>query len=120
MFQKLVPIQFLVLLPLLASSVSFAGRNAKITSFDAESIRQFAYDNGIQSIDELLPHFPDYMKSDYAMIYGSKSIQGSSKTAPRILLFGSQPNSDFADYVYAYNGDPAEERYKVLEMMQFN
>jgi len=47
----------------------------------------------LQSVDELLPLLPKSFKSNYALAYKGRGIQGSSKAFPRVISVGAQMNS---------------------------
>jgi len=63
---------------------------------------------------ELKASRPDYF-SKYLVAYRSRSLQTSTPTAPRIILFSPQ-----AELLIGFNGDPQERGYKNVETIAFD
>jgi hypothetical protein len=70
-------------------------------SFTFEDLKDLIEGKEIDSIDNLLPLLPETMRSNYSLMYESKSIQPASFASPRVIMFGKE-----AKLVLAYNGDP--------------
>ena len=80
-----------------------------------ESIRVSSA-QGKESLAEILENlkkrFPDFFEF-YALNYSSRSLQGSSRTSPRVIMHGN------GDTFLAFNGDPKDRGYGNLEMFEF-
>lgn len=75
-------------------------------------------ENRFSKISELLAYvqlkYPMYM-SHYALAFNSKSLHGSSRQAPRAIVYGKT-----GKFVISFNGLPEQQAYNELEVMEFN
>jgi hypothetical protein len=71
---------------------------------------------GVTTIEGLLPLLPFQMRdSNYVMMYRSRSLQGATPEAPRILSF-----TPTARFILSFNGgDPAQRGHNTVEIIQF-
>ena len=69
---------------------------------------------GIGSLEKLLPLLSIQHLSQYVLVHHSQSLQGASAESPRVILYGKA-----AKLVLAFNGDPSQERYRNLEIIQY-
>jgi len=70
------------------------------------------------SIESLLPVLQKQepeMFNEYVLMYGSRSLQGSSFQAPRALLIGKH-----AELVITFNGNASQKGFNTLEVMYFD
>jgi hypothetical protein len=80
-----------------------------------ETLRSLIRTRGVRSIDELLPLLPESFRSQYVLMYESRSLQEASYRSPRALLYAND-----ARFVAAFNGDPGESGHRSLETMEFD
>jgi len=76
-----------------------------------------------KTISELLQHLPDCMKSDYNVVYASRSAQFASPEFPRIILTCYLPgmgDPDPSDFVMSFSGDKTRFGYDKIEAIQFS
>jgi hypothetical protein len=66
------------------------------------------------SIEQLLARLPESMRAHYVLVYESRSEQGASPRAPRVLLY----NED-ATWVLTFNGEAEQRGYDRLELLHF-
>lgn len=85
----------------------------------------------IKDLSDLLRHLPDSYFEQSAFVFKSQSAQEASFQAPRVILFGRPilrygkpyiPYSEgqFDTTILAFNGEPDQEGYFSLEMMEFD
>lgn len=84
------------------------------TNFSFEDVQSLVQTEKIQSVEALLPRLPESLRSNFTMVHTSKSAQGSSPEAPRVLMFTAD-----AKLILSFNGDPAHRGYSRVEMIQF-
>lgn len=91
-------------------------------SLNYENLQAYLEQKDIRSIESLLQNMKssndDYMKSflsNYVLMYGSRSLQDSSFSNPRVITY-----SDNFDFVFSFNGDPNHRGFNSLEVMQFD
>jgi hypothetical protein len=68
----------------------------------------------IRSIDALLPLLPEELRTQFVLVYKSRSLQEGSLESPRAILYGKT-----GKLVITFNGDPRQKGYGSLEVMQF-
>jgi hypothetical protein len=68
----------------------------------------------LQKVDDLVALLPASHLSNYVLLHHSDSIQGATPIAPRVILFGKD-----AKLLLAFNGNPQEQGYNHLEVIQF-
>jgi len=69
----------------------------------------------IRSLDDVLPLLPLTFRSNYSLVYKSRSLQGATFANPRAILFERN-----ARLIGAFNGDPAAGHYQSLEVMAYD
>jgi hypothetical protein len=88
----------------------------------ALSPREFSYEDLVHSIEsahvntveQALTLFPESMRSNYTLIFNSRSLQSASEENPRAVLFGRS-----GKFVCAFNGDFNQRGFDTLECIQF-
>lgn len=80
-----------------------------------ESLKKIIEENHITSIEALLPLLPDDFRSKYALIFASRSLQGSSFADPRVLLF-----NEGATFMASFNGNPNQKAFYAIETMEYD
>lgn len=87
------------------------------TDFSFEKLQELIESQQLKSIEQVLSvtkdYYPEYF-DNYIMMYHSRSLQGSSFEAPRVMLFDRS-----AQFILTFNGDPKHRGYDRLEIMQF-
>ena len=81
---------------------------------DFEKLQALIQTCGLKSIEQLLPLLPRGLRSSYALVYDSRSLQGASPDYPRVILFGKD-----AKLILAINGSPTQDRFNSIEAIQF-
>ena len=68
-----------------------------------------------RSADELLQLLPAAFRSQYVVVYESRSVQGATYASPRVIL-----HTPDAKFILTFNGDPSVSGYGSLETMEFD
>jgi hypothetical protein len=68
----------------------------------------------VTSLEQLLPKLPEDLRSNYVLMHDSRSLQGASYDAPRVILFGTD-----ARLTCAVAGDSGLPGFDALECFQF-
>jgi hypothetical protein len=84
-------------------------------SFDFDSLRRLVETRRIQTIEDLIAALPDDLRTHYALVFSSRSLQGASFDAPRVILFGSD-----ARLIVTFNGDASERGNSAIETAEFD
>ena len=71
-------------------------------------------DKNILSIDQLLPNLPLAYRSNYNLVYASRSLQPASAQFPRVIIFGHD-----ARLMMAFSGNPKGPKADSLELIEF-
>ena len=79
------------------------------------SLHALMASRGVNSVEALIAALPVDLRTHYALVFASRSLQGASFTNPRAILFGSD-----AQLVVTFNGDSAQRGYASVETMAFN
>lgn len=88
---------------------------AAAPALDAQSlVRQFEADH-VDSVEAAVRALPPALRSRYALVFRSRSLQQASLEAPRAILYGND-----ARFVVSFNGDPAQRGYGALEVMEYD
>lgn len=69
----------------------------------------------IKDVESLLPLLPQALRSNYVVMYQSRSLQQASPENPRILMFTPR-----ADFILTFNGHSSQRGYEKLELMNFD
>ena len=88
---------------------------AHAESFDFDSLRRLVETRRIQTIEDLIAALPDDLRTHYALVFSSRSLQGASFDAPRVILFGSD-----ARLIVTFNGDASERGNSAIETAEFD
>ena len=83
--------------------------------FGFDELRQLIEAQHIQSIEALIAALPEDLRGHYALVFSSRSLQGGSFAAPRVILFGSD-----AQLIVTFNGDAAERGNSTVETLEFD
>lgn len=97
---------------LLACAIALVSSSA--FGFDIGDLRALVRQRKPTSVSEVVARLPKQYKENYTLVYHSRSLQGSSYDDPRAILFGRT-----ARLILTFNGDPSEDRYNSIEVMQF-
>ncbi|MCB0393473.1 MAG: hypothetical protein KDD25_02875 [Bdellovibrionales bacterium] len=65
-------------------------------------------------VEGVISRLPDEYLENYTLVKTSRSMQGSSPTYPRAILFGRKAN-----LILSFNGNPEDRGHGTLEMIQF-
>jgi hypothetical protein len=83
------------------------------TPFNADSLFELIEKNQVTSVDQLLPLLPENLRSNYSLVYASRSTaQEASRAIPRIILF-----SDDGKFQMAVSGDSTGKGGNMVEMI---
>jgi hypothetical protein len=88
---------------------------ARAENFGFESLRQLLETSRISTIEELIPALPQDLRTHYALVFSSRSLQDASFANPRVILFGSS-----AQLIVTFNGDASAHGYAAVETMEFD
>jgi hypothetical protein len=99
----------LSVLLLLVTARSFAGE------FDFAAMRSLIDARGIHTVEDLVAALPSDLRSHYALVFSSRSLQASSFRDPRAILFGSD-----ARFIISFNGAADQRGYAAVETMEFD
>jgi hypothetical protein len=66
-------------------------------------------------MEELLNNLPEEYKSNYVLMYGSKSLHKPNHKNPRVIM-----SSKDAKCIIAYSGNEKDPRSNILEMIEFD
>ncbi len=82
--------------------------------FGFAELKQLIEGKQISSIEDLLPHLPESLRSNFTLMAESESAQGATPDNPRVILFGNDART-----VLAFNGDPSQAGHNKLEVIEF-
>jgi hypothetical protein len=71
-------------------------------------------DANVASVEQLIAALPFTLRSRYALVFDSRSLQGASFRDPRVILYGPD-----ARLVVTFNGDPSQRGFRTVETMEF-
>jgi hypothetical protein len=91
-------------------------------SNDTSATPRFTYEDlvgliqreGLTSVEQVLPQLPAELRSNYALMRDSRSLQFASAQNPRVILFGVD-----ARLTCAFSGDSTQPHFDTLECFQF-
>jgi hypothetical protein len=85
---------------------------------DFDKFQSLVTSGGFRSIEDVLPvlsrNYPQYLKFN-TLMYASLSIQKSSFTEPRVLVFGSD-----AKFILTFNGNESQPGGSAFETVQYS
>jgi hypothetical protein len=97
-----------------AESAPIKGASTVPSRFTYEDLVALIQGQGLTSIEEVLPKLPAELRSGYALMRKSRSLQFASAENPRVILYGLD-----ATLTCAFSGDPTQPRFDTLECFQF-
>ena len=97
----------LTLLLLLAAPIRAA-------DFDFATLQSLLQRHNPGSVDELIAALPFTLRSRYALVFESRSLQGATFRDPRVILYGPD-----ARLVVTFNGDPSQRGFQTVETMEW-
>lgn len=100
----------ILLLALGAAITAEARGGAALDAWLAEIGRQRAI--GVEAAIAMLPAS---LRSEYVLVFASRSLQAASLSAPRAVLYGTD-----ARFIVTFNGDPGQRGYDAVETMEFD
>jgi cytochrome c553 len=84
-------------------------------SLDFSSLERLIAERDVGSIEELIAVLPPGLRSRYALVFESRSLQGASFENPRAILFGSD-----AHFIVTFNGSATQRGFRAVETMEFD
>lgn len=90
-------------------------RVAACSGMDFESLRALIETQHLRSVESVLERLAPVLRYRYALVFSSRSLQGASYQAPRVILYGMD-----ARLVVTFNGDPGQAGYLALETLEFD
>ena len=91
------------------------GIRAEAAEFGFASLQDLIRARDIRSVDELIAALPEDLRTHYALVFESRSLQGASFAAPRVIAYGPEAN-----FVLTFNGDSGQRGYQTVESMEFD
>jgi mono/diheme cytochrome c family protein len=88
---------------------------AGAADLDFEALQSLITRDGVRSISGLLAALPADYRSNFALMFSSRSLQQASFRDPRVILYGSD-----ARFLISFNGDASERGFDALETAQFD
>jgi hypothetical protein len=88
---------------------------ARAENFGFGSLRQLLDSGRISTIEELIAAMPQDLRTHYALVFSSRSLQDASFANPRVILFGTT-----AQLIVTFNGDASAHGYAAVETMEFD
>ncbi len=88
---------------------------APATGFDFEALQQLLHTQNIGTVEQLIAALPATQRSNYALVFESRSLQGASFENPRAILFGPD-----ARFIVTFDGSPAQRGFRSVETMEFD
>jgi hypothetical protein len=79
-----------------------------------ESLRHLIENKNLTSVESVLAEMPTDYRSNYALLYQSRSAQGASPENPRVILFGRN-----SKLTCSFNGEHSQSRNDSFECFQF-
>src|SRR5258708_2127 len=83
--------------------------------FAFDSLSQVIAERHVGSVEELRAALPEDLRTHYALVFSSRSLQDASFEHPRAVLFGSN-----AQLILTFNGDPSQHGFEAVETMEFD
>ena len=91
------------------------GVRAGAAEFGFASLQELIRTHDIRSVDELIAALPEDLRTHYALVFASRSLQGASFAAPRVIAYGPEAN-----FVLTFNGDSGQRGFQTVESMEFD
>ena len=67
------------------------------------------------SVEAAIALLPVSLRTDYVLVFSSRSLQEASLEAPRVVLYGPD-----ARFIVTFNGDGGQRGYDAIETMEFD
>ena len=87
---------------------------ATAAEFDFAALRSVIESRQVNSVEELVPFLPAALRSRYALVFASRSLQQATYSAPRVILYGPD-----AHLVLTFNGDAGQRGFDTVETLEF-
>lgn len=84
------------------------------SEFDFAALRSVIETRQVSSVEQLVPLLPASLRSRYALVFASRSLQVATYNAPRVVLYGPD-----AHLVVTFNGDPGQRGFYSVETLEF-
>lgn len=68
----------------------------------------------LSTLEDVIKSLPESQRSQYVLMYRSRSLQEATFQSPRVIMFGPD-----ASLIIAFNGEPLHRGYNQLELIQF-
>ena len=117
-FEIMVPQLPRYVMTLMACAVAFELTSAPIAAepaFGFSALQKLIDSRSLRSVDAVIAELPPLLRSNYALVFDSRSLQAASFGAPRAILYGTD-----AQLVVTFNGDPSQAGYDSIETMEFD
>ena len=98
----------------LAGLLCVATQACAAAEFDFAALRSVIETRQVNSVEELVPLLPVALRSRYALVFSSRSLQQATYSAPRVILYGSD-----AHLVLTFNGDASQRGFNTVETLEF-
>jgi len=89
--------------------------NSPAGAMTFDQLQELITKNNIYSIEQLLSQLPESLRSQYALVFKSRSLQDGTFTNPRAIVF-----SDNGKFIFSFNGDHTQKGYYAFETAEFN
>lgn len=84
-------------------------------SFDYERLKDLIQKENLSRVEEVLPRLPTSLRSNFVIVYDSRSLQDATAEKPRVIFF--EPNASF---FLSINGDTEQQGGAFLEILEQN
>jgi hypothetical protein len=101
-------------LPAIVGMLCVATSAGAAVDFDFAALRSVIETRQVNSVEELIPLLPVALRSRYVLVFASRSLQQSTYSAPRVILYGSN-----AHLVLTFNGDASQRGFNSVETLEF-
>lgn len=98
-----------------AAVLFMVGAKARAHEFQYEDLVRLIQQDHLTSVEQVLPRLPKIYRSQYALMYSSRSLQEASFQNPRVILFGTD-----AKLTCTFNGSSTEYGNDSLECFQYH
>ena len=99
-------------LAMLAGGICLA---ASAATPQTDQFVQAIAEGNVTTLERALELLPAALRSRYALVFSSRSLQGASYPEPRAVLFGND-----ARFIVTFNGNAGQPGFDTLEIMEFD
>jgi hypothetical protein len=92
-----------------------ASAGSPAAEFNIDSLSELVRTRSVQTLEQALAALPAPLRENFTLVFASRSLQGASPAAPRVILYGVDGR-----FVVTFNGDAGERGFDALETMQFD